>query len=331
MKFLSLGGINEHGRNCFLLQGKNHQVLLDCGLGEEGEYPDFSLIDVRKIDALFLSHSHLDHVGALKKLVSLGFKGKVYLSKETYDCMSYHDFEHEFLFPCGVFSLYPWLRVKTFRSGHCFGSLCFLFEMEDKKVVYTGDYLEDSIFVCDSLRDMEADLAIIDGAYQDDENDMPLNKEKLIELIVKQKKVILPLPKNGRSAEVISLLSEHGISYQLLSSFFREEEGIYLRKPIPIKSDSNSDVLLMDDPQLSKMESRRIVDEYKNHTLIFTGTIDEGSYAMELMKNRKNTYFQRLNVHQRMKDAKRLASLNHFMNVICFHNGHTSEKMELEF
>jgi Cft2 family RNA processing exonuclease len=332
MRFQSLGGINEHGRNCFLLKGGNHQLLLDCGEGQKGEYPDFSIVDVAQVDALFLSHSHLDHTGSVKQLISLGFKGKVYLSKETYDCMSFHNFGAVFLKPQENYDLYPWLKVRTYRSGHCFGSLAYLLEFVDKRIVYSGDYLEDSVFYCDSLRDIKADLAILDGAYQNDELDMKSNKERVLSLLKGHAKMILPLPKNGRSMEVISLLDECGLPYQILcKDFFVENEETYLRKPVRVHPSMEANILLMDDPQLVKMENREIIQKHDSYTLVFTGTIDEGSYSEKLLKERKNTFFQRINVHQRIKDACQLASMNRFEQVILFHNEHTKEKTTLEF
>lgn len=332
MIFESLGGINEHGRNCFLIKSENHQILLDCGLSEEGNLPDFSKIDATKIDALFVSHSHLDHTGALKEFVKLGFKGKIYLSKPTFECLSFKGFDYEFLSFEEDKIIFPWLKVKSFRSGHCFGSFSFLIEMEDKKILYTGDYLENSIFICDVLRNIKADLAIIDAAYNDDELDIVENKKEFLKLLNQEKKILLPLPKNGRSMEVISLLNDNDLKYQILSNeFFVSEDEKYLRHKVNINNDDDSTILLFDDPQITKEDSLQIITSHIDYSLIFTGTIDEGSMAMNLMNNRKNTFFQRINVHQRIKDAKKLIKENHFKKVILFHNSYTKEKNKVVF
>lgn len=332
MIFQALGGINEHGRNCFLIKGNEHQILLDCGLGEVDDYPDFSAVDVSRIDALFVSHSHLDHTGSIKFLIELGFKGKIYLSKPTYSCLNFRDFNYEILEPNQEYCLYPWLKVRTYRSGHCFGSLSYLFDFEDKVVLYTGDYLEDSIFTCDCLRNVSTDLAIVDAAYLDNEKSMEENKQSLLSIIEREKRCLLPLPKNGRSMDVISLLNDNDLLYEIVSkSFFMEDETEYLRKEVVVKSIKGSNIILFDDPQLTKKESVNLINKYQDYSLIFTGTIDSGSMAMRMMKERKKTFFQRINVHQRQKDAKRLAGLNRFKEVVYFHNRFTNERKHLEF
>lgn len=332
MKFISLGGVNEHGRNCFLIKGNEHSILLDCGLSEKDELPSFSLTDISSVDALFLSHSHLDHCGALSSLFASGFKGKIFLTEDTYHCLSFNKFIPYYLLPNHIYNLYPWLKMKTFRSGHCFGSLSFVFKMEDKKIVYTGDYLEASLFMCDKLRDIDADFALIDGAYQNDEKDIQTNRKELLSLINKEKKVLLPLPKNGRSMEVISLLNENQIPYHLLNNnFYLGDQQRYLRKPIYVKDTPKSNVLLMDDPQLAKKENKKLIDQYDDYHIIFTGTIDRGSYSEKLLNERSNTFFRRINVHQTLNEAIALKNMNHFQHTIIFHNKNTSQETEIEF
>ena len=332
MEFISLGGIFEHGRNCFCIKGNKKQILLDCGEGETGDLPSFDLIDVSKVDALFVSHSHLDHTGAIKSLIEKGFKGNIYLSKPTYDCLSYKPSNVVFLKPNEELVIDSTLKVLPRRSGHCFGSLSFQIEIEDKTVLYTGDYLESNVFKCDYLRDVKADLAIVDSAYTNEKNYLE-NKLSLSFLLFKLiGKTILPLPKNGRNMDIISLLNENDIPYHLLNAnFFIEEENVYLKNKVEIKDTEDADVILIQDPQLENKESKRIVDEYNDANIIFTGTIDEGSYSDYLFKNRKNCYFSRINVHQDREEAVSLVSKNDFKNVIYFHNKELDDKKELVF
>ncbi len=333
MKFIALGGINEHGRNSFLLQSDHHKILLDCGLGEKGEYPDFSKVDVSSIDALFLSHSHLDHTGAIRELIRRGFHGEIYLSKPTFDCMGNNDIVPTFLSFKEKRKLSNWLSVASFRSGHCFGSYGYFIEMEDKTILYTGDYLENSVFSCDEIRDLTADLAIVDGAYSSSEKSMETNRNDFLKLLVSLKEnIILPLPKNGRNMEVISLLNKIDLPYFIKdSTFFMEEENSYLKKNIPINSTPNATVFLIIDPQLEQKASRDIVDAYSTFHLVFTGTIDEGSYSSHLMKTRKNVYFQRINVHQTVLEASALIQKNHFHKAVIFHNKETREETSFSF
>ena len=332
MIFISLGGVNEHGRNCFFFQGEKKSFLFDCGLSEKGEYPHFEKIDVSKVDYLFLSHSHLDHTGAIKELIKRGFKGIILASKETMDCINLKYEKSVCLTPLVKLVLDDDVSVLPRRSGHCFGSLSFELSAENKKIIYTGDYLENSIFRVDPIRDVNADFALVDACYSK-ELSYEENRIELFSLLSSIKgNIILPLPKNGRSMDVISLLNDKKIPFQIKGNgFFHENGKEYLKRNVLIKEDDDASLILMDDPQLDKKESRDIIDAYPSAHLIFTGTIDEGSYASFLMKNRKNTCFRRINVHQSVDEAKRLISLNHFKNSVLFHNKNLSEKTKVCF
>ena len=69
-----LGGARQVGRSCILLQTPNSKVLLDCGVdvashGQE-KFPvlDVPEFDIAQLDAVIISHAHLDHVGLLPYL-----------------------------------------------------------------------------------------------------------------------------------------------------------------------------------------------------------------------------------------------------------------------
>ncbi|EMA39318.1 MBL fold metallo-hydrolase [Halobiforma nitratireducens] len=66
------GGVQEVGRSCYQLETKFGTYLVDAGLnqGDGGQFPDFRGIDEGQIDAVFLTHAHIDHVGALPVIES---------------------------------------------------------------------------------------------------------------------------------------------------------------------------------------------------------------------------------------------------------------------
>ena len=88
-----LGGGRQVGRSCLLLQTPNSKILLDCGLNiaitegpERFPYLDVSEIgDLNSINAIVLSHAHLDHSGLIPYLYKMGYKGPVYLTAPTRD------------------------------------------------------------------------------------------------------------------------------------------------------------------------------------------------------------------------------------------------------
>ncbi len=86
-----LGGARQVGRSCLLLQTPNSKVLIDCGIdvASQGKdrfpYFDVPEFDIREIDAVIISHAHLDHVGLLPYLYKMGYKGPTYMTHPTMD------------------------------------------------------------------------------------------------------------------------------------------------------------------------------------------------------------------------------------------------------
>ncbi|MHB1163544.1 MAG: MBL fold metallo-hydrolase [Minisyncoccota bacterium] len=84
------GGAGKVTGSNFLIEGARGKVLVDCGIEqgadfcEECVYGPFPY-DVKTIDALVLTHAHLDHVGRIPKLVRDGFRGKIYMTPPTKD------------------------------------------------------------------------------------------------------------------------------------------------------------------------------------------------------------------------------------------------------
>ncbi|MCX7104756.1 MAG: MBL fold metallo-hydrolase [Methylococcales bacterium] len=86
------GATGQVTGSCYLLENNNFRLLLDCGLfqgskdTEAQNTADFPF-DPTSIDAVVLSHAHLDHCGRLPKLVKDGFKGKVFLTEASFSLL----------------------------------------------------------------------------------------------------------------------------------------------------------------------------------------------------------------------------------------------------
>jgi len=91
LRITPFGGAETVTGSNFLVEGSSgHKILIDCGIeqgrdfSEKATYAPFAY-DVSQIDALVITHAHLDHVGRCPKLVKEGFKGKVYMTPPTLD------------------------------------------------------------------------------------------------------------------------------------------------------------------------------------------------------------------------------------------------------
>ncbi|MDB5265099.1 MAG: RNA-metabolising metallo-beta-lactamase, metallo-beta-lactamase family protein [Parcubacteria group bacterium] len=86
------GGAGTVTGSNFLVEGEKGRMLVDCGIEqgrdfcEECTYAPFPY-DVPSLDALVITHAHLDHIGRAPKLMREGFKGKVYTTEATRDLM----------------------------------------------------------------------------------------------------------------------------------------------------------------------------------------------------------------------------------------------------
>lgn len=90
MKITFLGAVEQVTGSKYLIEQENTKVLVDCGLFQGGykttqrnwdEFP----IDPASINAVVLTHAHIDHSGYIPLLVKKGFKGKIYCTQGTYE------------------------------------------------------------------------------------------------------------------------------------------------------------------------------------------------------------------------------------------------------
>ena len=84
-----LGAAQNVTGSAYFLEANGVKLLVDCGLYQERDLLarnwDPFPVPPHTIDAVLLSHAHLDHSGLLPKLVREGFAGKIYCTHATYD------------------------------------------------------------------------------------------------------------------------------------------------------------------------------------------------------------------------------------------------------
>lgn len=118
MNITFLGATQQVTGSCHLLQVGNLRILLDCGLQQGGDdsheqnHADF-LFEPSSIDAVILSHAHLDHSGRLPLLVDKGFRGPIYAHPATIDLCAILLEDAAYLNERGAF----WENRKRQRKG----------------------------------------------------------------------------------------------------------------------------------------------------------------------------------------------------------------------
>ena len=77
----------RRGETCVGIDSGSVKVLLDAGLKTDGgpgsDYPALTPGALREITAIVISHAHEDHAGALGWCLANGFKGQVWMTRET--------------------------------------------------------------------------------------------------------------------------------------------------------------------------------------------------------------------------------------------------------
>ncbi len=99
VRLTALGGFREVGRNCTMVETRETKVLVDCGINvavteEPFPYLDAIRFPINELDAVIITHAHLDHSGFLPYLFKLGYRGPVYSTLPTRDLMSLLQFDY---------------------------------------------------------------------------------------------------------------------------------------------------------------------------------------------------------------------------------------------
>jgi len=168
MVIMPLGGGQEVGRSCILLQFRGRNILLDCGAhpGREGNdsLPFFdSLDDPSDIDLILITHFHIDHCAALPYFTEkTNFRGKIYMTHATKAVMKMllsdniklqtrsRPLYTEAELQCCVDKIevidfhqtveHKGVRFTPTAAGHVLGAAMFTVEIDGIRVLYTGDY-----------------------------------------------------------------------------------------------------------------------------------------------------------------------------------------------
>ncbi|MER9604801.1 MBL fold metallo-hydrolase [Mesorhizobium sp. M0243] len=219
-----LGGFGEKGRTSLAVSSGKDRILLDVGIkvGASGAdyYPALNG-SAADIEALFVSHAHEDHVGALSWLLSRGYAGPIFMTAETRNeapatLAGYAELEdfRRFPFPEDRIQLFEPgdtlksgnLTIRTGRSGHVVGGVWFAVDDGESRVAYSADVVPDSnVFVMDTIP--HCDLLVLDASYGADPVPGAARALEISQWVATHSGgCLLPTPLSGRSLELIAAL-----------------------------------------------------------------------------------------------------------------------------
>jgi metallo-beta-lactamase family protein len=158
MKIQFIGATHEVTGSCTLLEICGKYYLVDCGM-EQGTdvFQNIPLpVLPAQIEAVFLTHAHIDHSGMLPKLYKDGFRGKIYSTRETAnlcnimlrDSAHIQEFEAE------------WRNRKAKRSGaEEFVPVYTMVEAEAAIESFVGHPYNQKIAICDGIEARFVDVS----------------------------------------------------------------------------------------------------------------------------------------------------------------------------
>ncbi|KAF2162188.1 hypothetical protein M409DRAFT_69389 [Zasmidium cellare ATCC 36951] len=184
LTFLVLGGGNEVGRSCHIIQYKGKTVMLDAGIHPSyeglGALPFYDEFDLSTVDLLLISHFHQDHSASLPYvLAKTNFAGKVYMTHPTkaiykwttQDAVRVHNthtpasstsgtdgYVSQLYTEQDILSTLPLIQTISFHTthshngirftpypaGHVLGACMYLIEIAGLNILFTGDYSREN-------------------------------------------------------------------------------------------------------------------------------------------------------------------------------------------
>jgi hypothetical protein len=249
IRVTALGGFLEVGRSAILLQTRESNILIDCGLNPGATNPinafprlDAPQFDLDALDAVIISHAHLDHCAILPFLFKYGYDGPVYCSAPTSALMTLLQLDYlDVLSKQGMMAPYnqkdvretvlhtiplrygvvtdiaPDVRLTLHNAGHILGSSIVHLHIGEglHNIVYTGDYKYAKTMLLQpaSTQFPRVETIITESTYGAPRDVMPSRieaEENLASIInqtfEKRGKVLIPVPAVGRAQEIMLIL-----------------------------------------------------------------------------------------------------------------------------
>ena len=252
VRLITLGAFHEVGRAAMLIQAGSSSVLLDSGINPGAQdptsaYPRFDTdeFDLEKLDAVVISHAHLDHCGILPFLYKYGYDGPVYCSEPTQTLMTLHQLDYldvhsregehspydqkdvrevvTHTIPLRynvVTDVAPDIKLTFHNAGHILGSSMVHLHIGEglHNIVYSADFKFGRTMMLDPATALfpRAETLIIESTYGGPDDIMPDREGvegKLVSIVndtvEKGGKVLIPVPAVGRAQEIMLVLDAY--------------------------------------------------------------------------------------------------------------------------
>jgi len=255
-----LGGVKQVGRSCFIVVTPESKVMLDCGInpGENialNAYPrlDWFTFSLDDLDAVIISHAHIDHQGFLPALYKFGYKGPVYCTEPTLPLMTllqmdsikiannngtYLPYEardvNEVIKRCITLpygkptDISPDITVTLNNAGHIMGSATVHLNVSGAhNILYSGDYKYARTQLLDNALSIypRVETLITESTYGNSSDVMPEQSlvykgftESINNTLKGGGKVLIPVPAVGRAQEIMLVLDREMKEGRLLES-----------------------------------------------------------------------------------------------------------------
>jgi uncharacterized protein len=244
-----LGGAQEVGRSAFLIKTRESSVLLDCGINPGSQRPfeafprfDSPEFQIDQLDAVIITHAHLDHCGLTPFLYKYGYDGPVYCSAPTSNLMTMLQLDyldvankqgvtphydqkdvrecvlHTIPLRFGVVTdIAPDIRLTLHNSGHILGAAMAHLHIGEglHNIVYTSDYkfARTMLLEAAATEFPRIETVITESTYGGHGDFMPSRVEAeeslthiINETLERKGKVLIPVPAVGRAQEIMLII-----------------------------------------------------------------------------------------------------------------------------
>lgn len=247
MKVHFYGAAKEVTGTCYLLETGSHKVLIDCGIFQGGDgdgkrnllpFP----FKPQEIDAVFVTHPHMDHVGRVPQLVKRGYRGPIFATPPTVELAQLlwkdmlnvmkdakkrdkiepmydlHDVERaaeklEDVEYGKAVSICAGAITAVFHdAGHVLGSSFIEFRVDGKTIVFSGDVGNDDVPLMRPTARLPAiDALVVESTYGDRLHEAPETRmsslrDAVRETVAKKGVLMIPTFAIERTQEIILTL-----------------------------------------------------------------------------------------------------------------------------